>query len=105
MKTFEPLDVTVAALAVFPPGLRIAALESKAFRDRLNVAVDAVIQLNQAGIAFKRSALFNNIRNLLAGSTTGAEIVDTNEEKWALAVDDSRRRIRISRAEKGYWLP
>ena len=51
MSTPDPREAAVAGLALFPPSLRISALESKSFRDDVGLSVDAIIQLDEIGTA------------------------------------------------------
>jgi hypothetical protein len=105
MTTIDAREAAIAGLAVFPPSLRISALESKSFRDEVGLSVDAIVQLDEIGVAFRRSTLFENIRALLSGNIANAEIVDRNNQSWSIALDNERRGIRIAAGERTYLIP
>src|ERR1700674_4928950 len=102
MSTPDPREAAVAGLALFPPSLRISALESKSFRDDVGLSVDAIIQLDEIGTAFRRSALFKNIRALLSGNIASAEIMDRNNKSWTISLDKEKHGIRITAGERTY---
>lgn len=105
MTTIDTREAAVAGLALFPPSLRMSALESKSFRDEVGLSVDAVIQLDEIGVAFRRSTLFKNIRALLSENVASAEIIDRNNQGWNIALDQEKHGIRITAAERTYLIP
>lgn len=105
MTTTDARDAAIAGLALFPPSLRISALESKGFRDDVGLSVDAIIQLDEIGVTFRRSTLFKNIRALLSGNIADAEIVDRDSQSWTIALDKEKHGIRITASERTYLIP
>jgi hypothetical protein len=105
MTTADTRDAAIAGLALFPPSLRISALESKSFRDDVGLSVDAIVQFDEIGVAFRRSTLFKNFRALLSGSIANAEIMDRNNQSWILALDQEKRGIRIAAGERTHVIP
>ncbi len=105
MTTADTRDAAIAGLALFPPSLRISALESKSFRDEVGVSVDAIVQFDEIGVAFRRSTLFKSIRALLSGSIANAEIMDRNNQSWTIALDKKWHGIRITAGERTHLIP
>jgi hypothetical protein len=105
MRPPDSREAAIGGLALFPPSLRVSALESKNFRDEVGLSVDAIIQLDEIGIAFRRSALFKNVRALLSGSTANAEIIDRNNQSWTISTDREKHGIRVTTDERTYLLP
>lgn len=105
MTTTDARDAAIAGLALFPPSLRISALESKSFRDEVGLSVDAIVQFDEIGVAFRRSTLFENIRALLSGRIANAEIIDRSNQSWTIALDKETYGIRISAGERTHLIP
>lgn len=101
----EPDVLQSVLLGLFPPPIRGAVLDDKTFRDRLGVSVDASIRLDQIGISFRRSALFNAIRCLLDEKQASVVLGDSDDRRWTFAVDDESKRIRITSDGQQYFIP
>lgn len=103
--TPHPHESVLATLAIFPPELRGAALEDKPFRDKLDLSVDSVIQLDEIKVDFQRSALFGQIRALLSGTVSEGEIASKSDQIWKMSLHASTRRVRITSGDRTYLLP
>ena len=101
----EPGALEVALLGHFPPSIRASALEDKGFRDRLGVSVDAVIRFDKIGISFRRSVMFDAVRQLLAEKETSKKLKDTDGQSWTLEFDDEGKRMRLSREGGQFLIP
>ncbi|WP_316233803.1 hypothetical protein [Bradyrhizobium sp. SZCCHNPS2010] len=105
MSTTDRRNAALAGLSIFAPSLRISALESKRFRDAVGLSVDAVVQFDELGVAFQRSALFKNVRGLLSGSIANTRIVDQDNQSWNLSLDKEKDRIRITAGDRTHLIP
>jgi len=101
----EPGDLEVGLLGLFAPAIRGSVLEDKAFRDRSGLSVDANIRFDQLGISFRRSALFNVVRGLFAGSIKSAELSDVEKQLWTVSFDEEKKRISITREGASFFIP
>jgi hypothetical protein len=98
-------DLEVALLGLFPPVLRASVLEEKAFRDRAGVTLDATVRLDQAGISFKRSALFGLVRDILADKQASRVLDGPEGQRWTFDFDAQRKRIRASDGSRHFFIP
>lgn len=101
----EPGEIEISLLSLFSPSLRVSMLEDKAFRDRSGLSVDAAIRFDQAGLEFKRSALFTKIRELLAEKEVPKELNDNEGRNWTLSFDSERKRMLVAREDQQVFLP
>jgi hypothetical protein len=101
----EAGELPILLLGLFPPALRASALESKEFRDRLGLSVDANIRLDQIGVTFKRSELFKNTRELYASEVTEVAIEESGKITWSMSIDAERARIKIVSGDRSFFIP
>jgi hypothetical protein len=87
------------ALNVFPPSLQAVVLSDSNFCKANNISTDAQVTLENTGVSFSRSALFQKIRETYSGSSN-SKVSDSNNDEWvvSIAIED-KSLICIERSE------
>ncbi len=76
--------ITQATLGLVPPLVRKTLLEEREFREEYGFKTDAVIMLNNSGVSFQRSDLFEAIRKSLS-NVSELVVKDTEDREWNLS--------------------
>ncbi|QWG13107.1 hypothetical protein KMZ29_26130 [Bradyrhizobium sediminis] len=92
-------------LGMFPPKLREGALESKALRDRLSLSLEVALRLDAIGVSFRRSILFQAIRQILNDPASRVDVPDIEEVSWQLKFNADKRALELVREEKSHSTP
>jgi len=90
-------EIAVVMMGLFPQSIRGSALEDRAFREQLELSVDAVIRLDKSGQQFDRSKLFAAIRQLYGDSSKDAEVTSNDKLVWKLRLSADGESIFLFR--------
>lgn len=91
---------------LMPPLIRDSLLEDSKFCEAYELGIDVALSFHDSGVSVARSALFNAIRNILAGETA-ANIADTTGRKWILSYfsrEDEPSRLVLSSDNQRLYL-
>ena len=75
--------IAQAALEIVPPLIRKTLLEQPEFREEYGFWADAVIVFGDSNASFRRSDLFNSIREILSGAAE-LKVTDIDGQEWQL---------------------
>lgn len=85
----DQVALVTAALGLFPPLVREALIENKAFRSRFDLKTTARISLNAIGLTFQRENLFAGIREALAKPAAHAFVRDKEGGAWKVTIEEA----------------
>jgi|SRR5271165_389756 len=101
-----PKDIVgIGMLQLFPPTIRASVLEDESFRREFRLTTDADIALEPSGTSFRRSKLFDAIRNLLGGVAPNVEVKSNDGVRWELDYRESDESIVLTREGVEIILP
>src|SRR6266516_597367 len=98
-------EIGVGLLSLFPPAIRASVLEDESFRQRFELAVDAVVRLDQSGLNLDRSKLFGAIRDLLGAKPSNVEVTSRDGIRWKVAFSENKESIVLIREGAEIALP
>lgn len=85
----DQVALVTAALNLFPPLVRDALIEDRAFRSHFNLKTTARISLNAVGVTFQRESLFAGIREALAKPAAHSLVVDQEGGRWKVTIEEA----------------
>ncbi|AFI84779.1 hypothetical protein Q7A_1962 [Methylophaga nitratireducenticrescens] len=84
----ERLAMVGIALELFPPSIKNTLISTSAFRNKLGIALDSKLSVQNLNISFKRSELFNSVRESAANNNKVVKIQDNNQNIWDLTLEN-----------------
>lgn len=100
----DPLGPQV--LLLFPPFLRLELIDDDAFRKKVGLNLDGMITLDGGAAKFARSAFFDAIRSLHAGTNEPSAAIDEDGVSWTLTLGtaDDVDAIALTAGERRYLI-
>ncbi|MFB6475905.1 hypothetical protein ABER99_26730 [Paenibacillus glucanolyticus] len=95
--------VAQSVLNFIPPKIRTTLLKDSDFRKENGLSIDALLTFNTSDISFKRSELYDAIRETL-NSLSPVAVLDKNGQVWELADKSDRNNVRLILKNKEHRL-